>query len=331
MIEMSLFRSRCCPYTLNKKMGITSVLALPVLVVLLAGIYYVYNEVLRFMSKSVVRNKVVVITDATSGVGCECSRLFHKRGARLILCGKSWDKLESLSNDLSSASDPSVTFTPKLVVLDFSDTDRTAGVVTEILECFGCVDVLICNSSMKVKAPAQSISLDLDKTVMDTNYFGPVTVAKGLLPSMMSRRSGHLLLVNSVQGKLSLPFRSAYAASKHAVQAFFDCLRSEVEEYGISVSTINHTFINTAPQELVPSCTSDKTLWACLSRHLSHGVSPGDLAETILSTVSRRKREVLVAHPIPWAALYLRSLFPNLFFAVVAAGVKDSAMAEQIQ
>ncbi|XP_018617208.1 dehydrogenase/reductase (SDR family) member 7Cb [Scleropages formosus] len=312
-------------------MGIMSVLALPILVVLVAGIYYVYNEVLRFMSKSVVRNKVVVITDATSGVGSECARLFHKRGARLILCGKSWDKLESLSDALSSASDPSVTFTPKLVVLDFSDMDSTPSVVTEIVECFGCVDVLICNSSMKVKAPAQTISLEMDKTVMDTNYFGPVTLAKGVLPSMMSRRSGHLLLVNSVQGKLSVPFRTAYAASKHAVQAFFDCLRAEVEEYGISVSTISHTFINAASQEVTPSSTSDKTLWTFLSRYLSHGVPPVDLAEEILSTVSRKKREVLMAHPIPWVALYIHSFFPSLFFAVVAAGVKDSPMAEQVQ
>uniref|UniRef100_A0A3P8WX23 Dehydrogenase/reductase SDR family member 7C n=1 Tax=Cynoglossus semilaevis TaxID=244447 RepID=A0A3P8WX23_CYNSE len=61
---------------------------------------------------------------------------------------------------------------------------------------------------------------------------------------MISRRSGHLVLVNSIQGKLTVPFRTTYAASKHAVQAFFDCLRAEVEEYGISISTINHTFIS---------------------------------------------------------------------------------------
>lgn len=66
-------------------------------------------------------------------------------------------------------------------------------------------------------------------------------------------------------------------------------------------------------------------------RQLSHGVHPVDLAEEILNTVSRKKREVLLAHPIPRVALYIRSIFPSLFFAVVAAGVKDSAMAEQLQ
>ncbi|XP_048871260.1 dehydrogenase/reductase (SDR family) member 7Cb [Brienomyrus brachyistius] len=312
-------------------MGITSIFVLPILVVLGAGVYYVYNEVQKFMSKSVVRNKVVVITEATSGVGTECARLFHTRGARLILCGKSYDKLESLCDALSSASDPRVTFTPKLVQLDFSDMDSMPSIVTEILGCFGCVDVLVCNSSMKVKAPVQTLSLEMDRTIMDVNYFGPVTLAKGVLPSMISRRTGHLLLVNSIQGKLAVPFRTAYAASKHAVQAFFDCLRAEVEESGISVSTIGHTFICASAQELSPSSPSDNPFWTFIYRQLSHGVHPVDLAEEILSTVSRRKREVLLAHPIPRVALYVRSVFPSLFFAVVAAGVKDSAMAEQLQ
>ncbi|XP_064179097.1 dehydrogenase/reductase (SDR family) member 7Cb [Anguilla rostrata] len=307
-------------------MGFTFVLILPALVVVVAGVYYLYNEVIRLMSKSVVRNKVVVITDAVSGVGTECAKLFHKGGARLILCGKSWDKLESLSDDLSSASDPSVTFTPKLVLLDFSDMDSMPDVVTEVLECYGCVDVLICNSSLKIKAPVQTLSLEMDKTIMDTNYFGPITLAKGVLQSMISRRTGQFLLVNSIQGKLAVPFRTAYAASKHAVQAFFDCLRAEVEEYGISVSTISHTFITA--QDSTPSPKTKKTLCSLFSRH---GVYPAELAEEILRTVSRKKKEVLMAHPLPMAALYIRSFFPSLFFAVVAAGVKDAAIAEQLQ
>lgn len=72
------------------------------------------------------------------------------------------------------------TFPPKLVLLDFSDIDRMEDVITEISECYGYVDVLICNGSMKVKAPVQSLSLEMDKIIMDVNYFGPVTLAKGM-------------------------------------------------------------------------------------------------------------------------------------------------------
>ncbi|XP_056627537.1 dehydrogenase/reductase (SDR family) member 7Cb isoform X2 [Triplophysa dalaica] len=260
-------------------MAVPSVMILPLLIVVFAGVYYVYNEVMRFMSKSMVQNKVVVITDAVSGMGSECARLFHEGGARLVLCGPSWDKLESLHDSLCNGSDPSATFTPKIVLLDFSDMENISEMITEIEESYGCVDVLICNSSMKVKAPVQNLSLDMDKTIMDVNYFGPITLAKGVLPLMITRRAGQFVLVNSIQGKLSLPFRTSYIYCKLT----------------------------------------------------THGVSSNALAQEILRTVNWHRREVLLSHPIPWMALYIRSLVPSFFFAVVAAGVKDGVMAEQLQ
>ena len=65
------------------------------------------------------------------------------------------------------------------MILDFSDMNSMEDVVAEVVDCYGCVDVLICNSSVKMKAPAQSISLELDRNIMDINYFGPSTLAKG--------------------------------------------------------------------------------------------------------------------------------------------------------
>ncbi len=134
------------------------------------------------------------------------------------------------------------TFTPKLVLLDFSDMENILDVITAIGECYGCVDVLICNSSMKIKAPVQNLSLEMDKTVMDVNYFGPITLAKGrqlqkhseerwftgrknvkallvfvagILPLMITRRMGQFVLVNSIQGKLALPFRTCCKSHIH--------------------------------------------------------------------------------------------------------------------
>lgn len=313
-------------------MVLPSVLVLPLLIVLAAGVYYIYNEVMQFMSKSLVRNKVVVITDAVSGVGNECAHLFHNGGARLILCGTTWDKLESLYDALTSNADPRETFAPKLVILDFSDMDSMEEVVAEVMECYGYVDVLICNSSMKLKAPAQNVSLEVDKNIMDINYFGPSTLAKGVLPTMISRRSGHIVLINSIQGRLAIPFRGSYAASKHAAQAFFDCLRAEVEEYGIVVSTISHTFINASTPPPTPEpAPQPNSLAAFIARQLTHGVRPSVLANEIMQTVNRKRKEVVLAHPIPRVALYVRSFFPAFLFAVLAAGVKDSGLAEQMQ
>ncbi|XP_077415501.1 dehydrogenase/reductase SDR family member 7C-B-like isoform X2 [Vanacampus margaritifer] len=187
----------------------TTILLVPCAVVLTAGLLHVYSLVSGLLSKSCVRNKVLLVSDALSALGKECASIFHKGGARLILCGKSWEKLRELSDDLLDTSDPSLTFPPKLVLLDFGDTESLPEAISEIMECYGCLDVLILNSSMKLKAPAHTLSLEMDKLLMDNNYFGPVTLAKGVLPSMMSRRSGHLLVVNSIQGKLAVPFRTS--------------------------------------------------------------------------------------------------------------------------
>ncbi|KAL2101657.1 hypothetical protein ACEWY4_003418 [Coilia grayii] len=275
------------------------------------------------MSKTTVRNKVVVITDALSGLGNECAKIFHKDGARLILCGKSWERLESLSEKLSVDCDPTLTYPTKLVLLDFRDMESLPDVIAEVMECYGCLDVLIINSSMKVKGPVQDTSLELDHAVMDINYFGPITLAKGLLPSMISRRGGHILLVNSIQGKLALPFRTTYAASKHAVQAFFDCLRAEVQEYGIYVSTINHTFISGPLRAKKDPATESSSSALSPSQYL--GISPEEMASEIVKTLSSKKKEVVLARVLSKAAIYARALFPNLVFSVTAAGVKCKA------
>ncbi|XP_062342496.1 dehydrogenase/reductase SDR family member 7C-B-like [Osmerus eperlanus] len=315
---------------MNVELSLTIILLVPLVVVVTAGVFYLYSVVLRLVSKVTVRNKVVVITDALSALGRECAKIFHQGGARLILCGKSWERLDLLAEELASASDPSLTFPPKVVQLDFGDMECLPEVITEVLDCYGCLDVLILNNSLKVRGPVQNLSLQMDKAVMDNNYFGPVTLAKGLLPSMISRRTGHLLLVNSIQGKLAMPFRTTYAASKHAVQAFFDCLRAEVQEYGILVSTLSTTFISspTPPSE---EDNPTPSVWSVFSRKEVFGVTAEEAAAELVKTLSSRKQEVIMARSLPKAAIYARSFFPNVFFAVMAAGVRNAAAVEELE
>nr|XP_047910917.1 dehydrogenase/reductase SDR family member 7C [Anser cygnoides] len=309
-------------------MGILAVLALPLVILGISGIIYIYQSVIWLLSRSAVQNKVVVITDAISRLGNECSRVFHAGGARLVLCGRTWEKLEALYDALISVADPSMTYTPKLILLDISDIDCIQDVAREILDCYGCVDVLINNASMKVKGAVQSISLELDKKIMDANYFGPVTLTKAILPNMISRRTGQIVLINSIQGKIGIPFRAAYAASKHAAVGFFDCLRAEMEEFDISVSTVNPTFIYSYHHQPV-SGNWEASIWKLFFRKVEYGVHPVEVAEEVLRTVNSKKQEVLMANPIPRAAVYIRTFFPELFFAIVASGIREKMKTEE--
>ncbi|XP_072098427.1 dehydrogenase/reductase (SDR family) member 7Cb [Mobula birostris] len=311
-------------------MGVLALLILPVLAVGIAGIFYIYKQIMRLMSKSAVRNKVVVITDAVSGLGKECSRVFHSGGGRVVLCGNDWDKLEALQEALLAVADPSQTFSPKIVLLDLSETESIPEKAKEILESFGCVDVLINNSSLKVKGAALNVPFEMDKKIMDANYFGPISLTKELLPSMIARHNGQIVLINSIQGKLGLPFRAAYAASKHALQAFFDCLRAEVSEYGITVSTMSPTFIRSYHQ-MPETGNWEASIWKFFFRKLAYGVHPVEVAEEVLYTVNRGSKEVLIGNPTPKAFVYLRTFFPEIFFAIVAAGISSQPINEEDQ
>ena len=104
------------------------------------------------------------------------------------------------------------TFTPKLVLLDLSDISCVQDVAKEVLDCYGCVDILINNASMKVKGPAHNISLELDKKIMDANYFGPITLTKGLvsLTFPLAARKGSVIFPDShpiLDGASSPSFR----------------------------------------------------------------------------------------------------------------------------
>uniref|UniRef100_A0A3B4G0M9 Dehydrogenase/reductase SDR family member 7C-B-like n=1 Tax=Pundamilia nyererei TaxID=303518 RepID=A0A3B4G0M9_9CICH len=291
----------------------TTVLLVPCVILLTAGFFYLYGVIMGLLSKKSVRNKVVVITDALSGLGKECAGVFHKGGARLILCGKNWEKLEELADDLtSSAVSPLQTFPPKLVLLDFGDTDSMPEAIAEILDCYGCLDIIIFNSSMKVKAPAQTVSLEVDKLLMDNNYFGPVTLAKGVLASMISRRSGHLLLVNSIQGRLAVPFRSTC-----------EFLNSLFHETSDNFSLHNVRITKTG-------FTTSKSLWSLLYTKKPLGVSPDEAAAEIVKTLNNKRKEVVIAPSLPKMAIYARSFFPNVFFAVIGAGVKNAAIAAEM-
>ncbi|KAF5903806.1 dehydrogenase/reductase sdr family member 7b, partial [Clarias magur] len=209
------------------------------------GLLLLLQMIHRKRRKQVLQDKVVVITGASSGLGKECARVFHAAGARLILCGRDQKRLQEVVDELRGQTDGKKTYTPCTVTFDLSDTDTVIRAAAEILRCHGHVDVLINNAGISFRGSILDTHVSVQKDVMETNYFGPVALTQALLPSMVERGAGHIVVISSVQGKIAIPYRSAYAASKHATQAYFDCLRAEVERFGLHVSVISPGYIRT--------------------------------------------------------------------------------------
>ncbi|XP_043945327.1 dehydrogenase/reductase SDR family member 7B isoform X2 [Protopterus annectens] len=301
----------------GKLMDFTTIALLPLLFGSV-GLFLLYKLLQRLQEKAYVQDAVVVITGASSGLGKECAKLFHVAGARLILCGRDKEKLQSVVKDLARLNDKKTkTYTPHIVCFDLSDLEAVASSAKEILNCHGYVDILINNAGISYRGSILDTSVDVDREVMNTNYFGPVALTKELLPSMVHRKKGHIAVISSVQGKIAIPFRSAYAASKHATQAFFDCLRAEVEQHGVEVTVVSPGYIRTNLS--VNAVTEDGSKYGVMDKTTAEGRDPADVALVVLRAVGQKKKEVLLAGLMPTLAVYFRTLTPQIFFNVMAA------------
>ncbi|XP_036134331.1 dehydrogenase/reductase SDR family member 7B isoform X1 [Molossus molossus] len=282
------------------------------------GLFSFFKLRQRERMKAYVQDAVVVITGATSGLGRECAKVFYAAGAKLVLCGRNREALEELTKELAASQATKVqTHTPHTVTFDLADTGTVVAAAAEILQRFGRVDVLINNAGVSYRGAILDTALDVDQRVMQTNYFGPVALTKALLPSMTARRRGHVVAISSVQGKISVPFRSAYAASKHATQAFFDCLRAEMEQYAVKVTVISPGYIHTNLS--INAVTADGSRYGVMDKTTAQGRMPVEVARDVLAAVGKKKEDVILAGLLPSLAIYLRTLAPGLFFRLMAS------------
>lgn len=276
-----------------------------------------------------VQDKVVVITGASSGLGKECARVFHAAGARLILCGRDQKRLQEVVEELANKNREKIqTYTPCTVTFDLSNTSVVSSAAEEILKCHGHVDVLINNAGISYRGNILDTHVSVQRDVMETNYFGPVALTQAILPWMVDRRSGHVVVISSVQGKISIPHRSAYSASKHATQAYFDCLRAEVDRFGLQVSVISPGYIRTNLS--INAVTGDGSKHGVMDKTTARGSDPVDVAHAVLKAVGHKQKDVVLAGLLPTAAIYLRTLWPALYFRLMASrAIKEHRVKEE--
>mgnify|MGYP001827250202 FL=1 len=173
------------------------------------------------------RDKVVWITGASSGIGEALAYMLSEAGSSLVLSSNEPERLEE---DPGKCTNGAV---HKVIPLDLSEWDDLAPKAAEALGQFGHVDILVNNGGISHRSLAKDTSLEVDRRVMDIDYFGHVALTKAVLPSMLQRKTGHIVVTTSLAGLLQVPYRTAYCAAKHALHGFFDTLRVELWEDNI--------------------------------------------------------------------------------------------------
>ncbi|GIO86633.1 oxidoreductase [Paenibacillus faecis] len=184
-----------------------------------------------------LNNKVIVITGASSGIGALAARMLSEQGATLVLAARSADKLKEIRNGMLGPS--------KIVELDVGDDESVAAGFKEIYAEFGRVDCLVNNAGYGKFTAFDEMPLHEFEAMMNVNYMGMVRCTKAVLPRMKEARSGRIVNIASIAGKIGTAKSTAYTATKHAVLGFSSALRQEVRPHGITVSTINPGPIDT--------------------------------------------------------------------------------------
>lgn len=191
------------------------------------------------------KNRIALITGATSGIGRATAHVFAKHGINLILCGRRQQRLDSIEKALSRETDVCT------LNFDVRDREATLNAIADLPVEFKNIDILINNAgNAHGLDPIESGSLDDWDAMMDINVKGLLYVSKAVIPSMTRRQSGHIINIGSSAGKEVYPKGNVYCASKHAVLAITEGMRIDLNPYGIKVSAINPGLVETEFSEV---------------------------------------------------------------------------------
>ena len=179
------------------------------------------------------RRKTVLVTGASSGIGKATSLYLAGKGYAVVGTGRSAARLEPLKSEASARNLPVTT-----VELDINSGEDVGSVLPGLLDEHDGFDGLVNNAGYGLWGPLETLGLDQLKAQFETNFFAVVRLIQGVLPAMIERRSGTIVNVGSVEGRIATPFNAAYAASKFAMEGMSEALRTEVGPFGVRVAVV---------------------------------------------------------------------------------------------
>jgi len=192
------------------------------------------------MQNAYFKDKVIVITGASSGIGEELAYRLATQGAKLALAARRTERLETVRAECEKRGGQAIA-----VPTDVGEQAQCESLMRKTAEAFGGIDILVNNAGVSMWAYFDQVTdLSIFEKIMRTNYLGSVYCTYPALPHLKASRGG-IIAVSSLTGKNGVPTRSGYAASKHAMVGFFDTLRIELADEGVSVTMIYPDFVAT--------------------------------------------------------------------------------------
>jgi short-subunit dehydrogenase len=262
-----------------------------------------------------MQGKTVVITGASAGIGEELAVVLASRGANLVLAARSEEALAQVKQRCEQAGGKAIT-----VATDVADPEACRRMVERAVEAFGGIDSLVNNAGMSMWARLDEVTdLSLFERLMRVNYLGSVYCTYHALPHLKARK-GLLVAISSLTGKTGVPTRSAYAASKHAMQGFFDSVRVELLGTGVDVLVVSPGFVATEIRARAVG-PDGKPIQKSKRNEMKDTMDVRTCVAQIIRAMDRRDRELVMTAKAKVAQ----------FLKLVAPGVVDRIAQRTIQ
>lgn len=254
------------------------------------------------------KNKVVIITGASSGIGKALVYEFAARGASVVAGARSFDILLAMQADLKNSGREMLP-----VKVDVSEEDECKNLIDSAVKKYGQIDILISNAGISMRALFKDVELSVIREVMDVNFWGAVYCSKFAMP-YLQKAKGSLVGVSSVAGYKGLPGRTAYTASKFAIHGLLDVIRNENQKTGLNVLLACPGF--TASNIRNSARSADGSLQGESPRDENKMMSPEKVAHKIVNAIAKRKKTLtLTTQGV--LLVWLSKFFPRIVDKIV--------------
>ena len=259
------------------------------------------------MALSYFANKTIWITGASSGIGEGFAKELSSLGAYVILSARRKTELERVQNSLIHPD------RSEICLLDMEDSNQIDLVSKEIQNNHQ-IDIVILNAGISQRSQVISTDFETEQKIMNINFHGLVRLAKQVLPEMLRKKSGHFVIMSSVAGKLGIPGRSTYSASKHALHGYFDALRAEVSNDGITVSIVcpGYIFTNISQNAVLGNGQSQNKI----DDNSKNGMKVEKFISKALKGIARKEQELLIGGK-EVLGVYVKRFFPRILNRII--------------
>ncbi|MCA0257551.1 MAG: SDR family oxidoreductase [Proteobacteria bacterium] len=222
-----------------------------------------------------IKDKVIIITGASSGIGEATARLLASKGAKVVLGARREDKLKQIADEIAKAGGQALYQT-----LDVTSQGDNDAIVKRAVDTFGRVDAIFLNAGLMPSSPVSALKTAEWRQMVDVNINGVLNGVAAVMPAFLAQKSGHILATSSVAGLKAYPGSAIYGGTKWFVRDFMEVLRMEsaMEGTNIRTATIYPAAINT---ELLGTITDERTAEGMKGLYAAFGISPERIADVV--------------------------------------------------